>query len=290
MKFDSRYKFGFRASVTLIAVTSLCLAFAGCAAAGQAVEDSRQQAALDSGGSVLVENGRGDLWVEGWDQAQIVVEAHKVFDGYGADRDRWMRETKVLLEGDDHHRVIRVEYPSELLHSWGGWNGRRAVDLRIHLPRQINAEFKNDRGRVTVQQIAGKLDLNCDRGNMEISHVDGELRIHGDRGDVKVRDSSVQNGIRVRLDRGSARIELKHLAGDSELEVSRGDLSLTVPANTSFTLDAERSRRSSFHTDFGVLARGGLDSGRIHGDVNGGGSTIRLRGDRGSVNLYSAPE
>jgi len=290
MKFDSSYKLGFRATATLLAITALCFAFEGCAAAGQAVEDSRQQASLGSGGSVLVENGRGDLWVEGWDQNEIVVEAHKVFDGYGADRDRWMRETKILLEGDDHHRVVRVDYPSELLHNWGHWNGRRAVDLRIHLPRQINAELKNDRGRVTVQQIAGKLDLNCDRGNVDISHVDGELRIQGDRGDVKVRDSSVQNGIRVRLDRGSARIELKRLAGDSDLEVSRGDLALTVPANASFTLDAERTRRSSFRTDFGVLAHGGFDGGRIHGDVNGGGSTVRLRGDRGSVNLYSAPQ
>ena len=290
MKFDSRCKLGFRIMITLSAVTALGLALEGCAAAGQTEEDSHQQASLASGGSVVVENGRGDLWLEGWDQAEIVVEAHKVFDGYGADRDRWMRETKVLLEGDDHHRVVRVEYPSELLHSWGGWSGRRAVDLRIHIPRQIDAELKNDRGRVTVQQILGKLDLNCDRGNVEISHVDGEVRVHGDRGDLKVRDSSIQNGIRVRLDRGSARIELKHLAGDSELEVSRGDLSLTVPRNTAFTLDAERTRRSSFHTDFGVLARGGFDGGSIHGEVNGGGPMVRLRGDRGSVHLYAAPE
>src|SRR5690242_9647458 len=216
MRVDTTLKSPARIGNRLFVVVVVSLTFLACAAAGQAVEESRQQAALDSGGSVLVENGRGDLWVEGWDQAQIVVEAHKVFDGYAADRDRWMRETKVLLEGDDHHRVIRVDYPAELLHSWGGWSGRRAVDLRIHVPRQINAELKNDRGRVTVQQIAGKVELNCDRGNVDISHVDGELRIHGDRGDVKVRDSSIQNGIRVRLDRGSARIELKHLAGESE--------------------------------------------------------------------------
>jgi hypothetical protein len=259
-----------------------------CAAAGQVEEDSRLQASLIAGGSVVVENGRGDVWVEGWDQAEIVVEAHKVFEGYSADRDRWMRETKVSLEGDDHRRVVKVEYPSDLFHSWGGWNGRRTVDLRLHLPRQINAELKTSRGRVTVQQIAGKLDLNSDRGDLDISHVDGELRVHCDRGDLKVRDSIIRGGIRVNLDRGSARIELKHLDGDSDLEVSRGDLSLTLPANASFVLDAERNRRSSFHSDFALLARGGFDGNRIHGDVNGGGPTLRLRDDRGSVWLTAS--
>lgn len=290
MKIDSPYTIGFRIGISLAPIIVLSLLLAGCVAASQVEEDSRQQALLAMGGSVVVENGRGDLWVEGWDQAEIVVEAHKVFDGSAADRDRWIRETKVRLEGDDHHRIVKVDYPSELVHSWGGWSGRRAVDLRIHLPRQINAELKNDRGRVTVQQISGKLELNCDRGNVEISHLDGELRVNGDRGDLKVRDTSIQNGIRVNLDRGSARIELKHIAGDSELAVSRGDLSLTLPTNASFTLDAERNRRSSFHTDFSVLARGGFDAARIHGDVNGGGPTVRLRGDRGAVSLYAAPQ
>ena len=50
-----------------------------------------------------------------------------------------------------------------------------------------------------------------------------------------------------------------------------------------FTLDAERSRRSNFHTDFGVLAHGAFSGDRVSGEVNGGGATLRLRADRGSV-------
>jgi hypothetical protein len=78
-------------------------------------------------------------------------------------------------------------------------------------------------------------------------------------------------------------IQLKQFAGDSDLEVDRGNLTLEIPQNSAFTLDAEPSGRSSFHTDFGVLARGSFNGGRVHGDVNGGGSTLRLRADRGSM-------
>ena len=38
-------------------------------------EDSHQQAAMASGGSVSIDNGRGDLWLEGTDQLQLALLA-----------------------------------------------------------------------------------------------------------------------------------------------------------------------------------------------------------------------
>jgi hypothetical protein len=136
---------------------------------------------------------------------------------------------------------------------------------------------------VWVSDIAGRLEVASDRGDVEISNFDGELRVRGDRGNLNVRDSSIRNGVRVALDRGSVDMYLKQFAGDSDLEVSRGNLNLTIPQNSAFTLDAELSRHSSFHTDFGLLARGGFTNDRVQGQVNGGGPILRLRADRGSV-------
>jgi hypothetical protein len=294
MKSGSNYHWRWRADdlLFLFATAVLALAFSPSLSAAQNQEDSHQQAALVAGGSVVVENGRGDVSVEGWDKAEISVDAHKFFDGPDADRERWMRETSVRLEGDDHHRVVKVDYPDDLLHgwNWNHWNGRRGVNLTIHLPRQLDAELTTDRGRTTVQEIAGKLEIGSDRGDVGISRFDGELRLRGDRGNVKVQDSKIHNGIHLTLDRGSAEIELRRLDGEGLLEVSRGDLSVTLPGKASFTLDAERTRRSSFRSDFAVLAQGGFDGSRIHGEVNGGGPTLRLRGERGSVSLHAAAQ
>ena len=256
-------------------------------AGAENAEDFHQQVSLASGGSLTVENGRGDVSIEGWDKAEMQVDGHKIFEGDAAERARWMNETKIHVEGDEHHRSVRVAYPSDRFHGWGGWNGHRAVNLTIHVPRQVNAELKTDRGHVTVQRIAGKLDIGSDRCDVDVSRLDGELRVHADRGDVKVRDSSIRSGIRLSLDRGSADIELQRFAGDSDLQVSRGDISLTLPKNAAFVLDAERTRRSSFHTDFAVLARGSFGGDTIRGDINGGGPTLRLRADRGGVALHS---
>jgi len=293
MKPDPKYRFALpeitQFAFAVLAAIVLVFGFLPCAAA-QSEEDFHQQVALVSGGSVLVENSRGDVSIEGWDKAEMQVDARKIFDGDGADRERWMQETKIRVEGDEHHRFVKVEYPTELLHSWGGWSGRRAVNLTIHLPRQINAELKTDRGHVTAQQIAGKLDIGSDRCDVDITRMDGELRVHADRGDLKVRESRIHGGIRVSLDRGSAQIDLQQLAGDSNLEVSRGDLSVTLPKSASFTLDAERTRRSNFRTDFGVLTRGNFSSGSIRGEVNGGGPVLRLRSERGDVWLHAASQ
>ena len=253
----------------------------------QSDEDFRQQAPFAAGGSVTVENGRGDTRVEGWDKNEILVEAHKYYEGDGSQRAEWLRETKIRFEGDEHHRLIKVEYPENFF-GWNHWNGRHGVNLTIHLPRRVDAELKNDRGNLNVEQIAGKIEIASDRGNVEVNGLDGELRVDGDRGSLKVRDASIRNGLRVSLDRGSVDIDLKRLGGDSNLEVSRGDLSLTLPGNAAFTLDAERNRRSSFHTDFSVLARGGFNGNEVRGEVNGGGPVLRLRGERGSINLHAA--
>jgi len=247
----------------------------------QAEEDFRQQAPLTSGGSITVENGRGELRVEGSDTSEVSLEAHKFFEGSEFDRERWMRETKIRFEGDEHHRFIKVEYPVGF--HWGFLNGNHGVNLIVRVPHQVSANLKDDRGRVRVSDIAGKLEIASDRGDMEINNLDGELRVRGDRGNLNVRDSSIRGGVRVTLDRGSVEMYLKQFAGDSDLEVSRGNLAMTIPKNSAFTLDAERSRRRSFHTDFGVLAHGAFSGDHVSGDVNGGGPTLRLRADRGSV-------
>jgi len=285
MKVYSRDRFAGKHKVAILAVLALV---AVALADAQSEDNFHQQVSLAPGGSVSVENGRGDVSIEGWDKAELQVDARKIFEGNGADRERWMRETKIRVEGDEHRRIVKVEYPTELFQGWN-W-GHRAVNLTIHVPRQVNTELKTDRGHITVQHIAGKLDINSDRCDVDISRLDGELRVHGDRGDVKVRDSAIRSGIRLSLDRGSADIELQRFAGDSDLQVSRGDISLTLPKNAAFVLDAERTRRSSFRTDFAVLARGSFGGNSIHGEVNGGGSTLRLRADRGGVSVHAGNE
>jgi len=284
MEPDLKNRMASRAKIAIFVVALLVLAPAPRAIA-QSDENFHQEVALVPGGSAVIENGRGDVSIEGWDKGQMVVDARKIFEG--ADRERWMRETKIRVEGDEHHRVVKVEYPNDLLQNWGGWRGWGAVNLTIHLPRQVNAELKTDRGRLTVQRIAGKLDIGSDRCNIDIGRLDGELRVRSDRGDLKVRESAIRSGIRLSLDRGSADIELQHFAGDSDLQVSRGDITLTLPKNAAFLLDAARTRRSSFRTDFAVLARGSFAGDNIRGDVNGGGPTLRLRADRGGVSLHA---
>jgi hypothetical protein len=269
----------------LLLFLSLILSFGSVSCAVdehvQAEEDFRQQASLVAGGSITVENSRGDLRFEGSDMTQVSVEAHKYFEGSEFDRERWMRETKIRVEGDEHHRYIKVEYPADF--HWEFWGGNHGVNLIVRVPHQVNANLKEARGHVTVSDIAGKLEVASDRGDVDIASLDGELRARGDRGNLHVRDSFIRDGVRVTLDRGSVDMYLKQFAGDSDLEVSRGSLTMTIPKNSAFTLDAERSRRSSFHTDFGLLARGGFNSDRVQADVNGGGPTLRLRADRGSV-------
>src|ERR1051326_4649348 len=92
-----------RRTAHLLLFLSISLSFGSVSCAVgehvQAEEDFRQQAPLAAGGSISVENGRGDLLFEGSDTTQVSVEAHKYCEVSEFDRERWMRETKIRVEG-----------------------------------------------------------------------------------------------------------------------------------------------------------------------------------------------
>lgn len=291
MRHLSNTDYGWKYHLLLLIAVFLTLGSVGCVVDEhvEAEEEVRQHAPLVSGGSITVENARGDLRLEGSDTTEVQLEAHKFFEGSEFDRERWMRDTKIRFEGDDHYRLVKVEYPEMHFHL-GFWSGNHGVNLILRLPHQLNANLKDDRGHLRINDVTGKLEIESDRSDVEIAGFDGELRVRDDRGNLRVHDSSIQGGVRASLDRGSIDMRLKQFAGDSDLQVSRGDLTITIPQTSAFTLDAERSRHSSFHTDFAVTARGAFDSAHMQGEVNGGGPTLRLRADRGTVWLRAGAQ
>src|SRR4051812_3909506 len=187
-------------------IAAECLAammvLAGTAVAQQtdnAQERPEQRAAMASGAGLRVESERGSVTVEGWEKPELWLEVHKYYEGDG-DRDRWMRETQVRLSGDEQHRSVKVEMPNMTCFTY--CDRRYGVDLKLHVPKQLQLELRSDRAELRVSSTEGSIRIDNDRGPVEIESFSGSIRIHSDRSPVHVRDARIQNGIEVITDRG----------------------------------------------------------------------------------------
>jgi hypothetical protein len=239
---------------------------------------------LRQGGSLLVENDRGTVSVEGWDKPEIYVEVHKYYEGMG-NREEWMRQTEVRIEGGGSQASIKVRRPNNFC--IGFCNYRAGVDLKMHVPHKLELDIRSGRSDISVRSIEGRLHVDSDRSSIYVNGFSGGMHISGDRAKIEVRDAAITSGLRISSSRGPVDLTLKQLAGESRIETDRADIDVSLPGNAAFNLDVEKDRRSGFRSDFPLTMTGNFNSGNVRAAVNGGGPSLYLRADRATIHLRS---
>src|SRR5262249_15151314 len=102
---------------------------------------------LRQGGSLLVENDRGTVSVEGWDKPEVYVEVHKYYEGSG-NREEWMRQTEVHFDGSGDHVSVKVRRPNNFCITFCDY--RAGVDLKMHVPRKLDLDVRSGRSEINV--------------------------------------------------------------------------------------------------------------------------------------------
>jgi DUF4097 and DUF4098 domain-containing protein YvlB len=118
-------------------------------------------------------------------------------------------------------------------------------------------------GEVDVVQTAGgEVDLSAGSGDIRLAGAQGPLRIHASSGNIAVDGRP---------------------AGRWELETSSGDVTVRLPADVSFDLDARSSsgRIDSRHP----VAVTGTARRQLQGQVRGGGAPLHVTTASGSIRI-----
>ncbi len=200
-----------------------------------------------------------------------------------------------------------------LVGSVGGHVHCETVGGAIELARSGGAaKLVTGAGPIRASRVGGDLHAETGGGSIEIGRVDGVVRARTGGGLIRVADA--RNGTQaeadagdIRIDRALGRLMLASGAGDivariqegamledSELTTSTGAILLTLPDSLPLTLDASialaRGLRGIF-SDFPALQVRRLPGPRgpraeqAVGTINGGGSTMRIRNGRGSIEI-----
>ncbi|MBV9074232.1 MAG: hypothetical protein JOZ10_11400 [Acidobacteria bacterium] len=281
--------------IPLIAI--LAISFA-CAAAQTAANQNASQPdhltrsfVVNTGSTLSVQNYKGTIHVTGGSGNQVSVTVEKKFEGSESDRKWWMDKVHVNFENDPSRVRVAVDYPNNSCMFWcdeqhsdyTAW-----VELTIQVPQKTNLDIEGYKPEIRLASVEGDIRVKSYKAPIEIASTTGPINISTYKESVRLRDVTVRGDLRLKMYKGEAEVVAKNLGQDAEIEIEKGSAVVRVPRNAGLTVDYSGGRRSSFHTDLPLATETGFHSGDIRGSINGGGTHLRLRTERGSFSIEAA--
>lgn len=207
-------------------------------------------------GMIRVRSGEGQ---EGQEGQQVIIQTTK--QGRG-------------LLGNPANASIQYEQNKEKnrihVRARTGWYilARQQIDFDVIVPRLSDLEIKTDAGSITV---AG---------------VNGQMTCASDAGTVKVMDAMLRGDSRLKTDAGTVTFDGSlDPHGSYTMTTDAGSVSVTLPAQSSFKLDA-RTDVGSIHSDFPVSNTRDFPGAKARGEIGFPPyPTLKLRTDAGSINV-----
>lgn len=196
----------------------------------------------------------GDIRVESWDRAEILVRAKVQTRARGdSDAEALAREVEISTSG-----AIRARGPQT--GRGEGWH----VSYRLYVPRSSNLDLQSVNGGIRINEITGDIRFRTTNGGIHLIGVSGD-----------VRGSTTNGGVHIEL------------AGEGwngnglDVQTVNGSVKISVPEGYSAHLESG-TVNGSMRFDFPVTFQGRVRR-RIEVDLGEGGKTLRAVTTNGSV-------
>lgn len=241
--------------------------------------------AVPVGSGITINTSHGDVSVEGLKGNADVTDAQGdvKFDGIG---------------GDVNAHMSNGDFSA---HAVGGQiflNGHAGdVTLsEINGQTTMNGEFFGD---THLEQMGGAIHFHSSRTSMDVAKLNGDLTLDSD--DLTANQTTGP----VRIVTRSKNIQLTQAAGDLQIQDSdgdvnvqaaaplgnitianrTGDLTLTMPENANFTVNASTTDDEDLTTDFPLQSVSNGDRKQLSGSIGGGGVKLELSTTHGTLEL-----
>lgn len=282
-------------------------------------------AALDPGGTVVVENHEGRIAVETWDRAEVQYEAvvrseedaehpeaTKVRVDERADRFEIRTVYDESREGDDEsgwfggnsQNIMPVTYtltiprtaPIEIedheseIRVEGG-EGRTTIDTHDGTVTLTNrhgrAEIGTHDGPITVERHTGPLLIDTHDGRIRLATIDGRTEIETHDGQIEANE--LRGGLRVETHDGRGQFSFDALTDDVVIDTHGGTFTLTLPAEAGFDLQTDFDDDVDLRSDVDLspyrIVGDDEDEVNYEGSIRGGGPRLSFTAHDGSFEL-----
>jgi hypothetical protein len=267
-------------------IPGLLLSLAGYAQAGTRIEKHLK---LESGGTLYLDTGGGDISVRGTSESGARVVVTSKFSDL---------ETTWDLRFDEEPHAVRIVARRR---SGAAWPSHFTLKFEIQVPRQTSLELttgggdvrvadlegtfrlKTSGGDVNVSDAKGNLDAETSGGDMRVRQLSGDLVLHTSGGDIMAED--IGGRVDVYTSGGDVVVSLvRGNAQGGQVETSGGEIHVALDPAVNLDLEASAGG-GDVDSDLPLTITGTVSHSTLRGTLGKGGELLRLHTTGGDIRL-----
>jgi hypothetical protein len=289
----------FRLSACVLAGLTL----AGCSvnlSAEKLVRREEQRFTVSGRPEIVLKTFDGAIRVESWDRPEVLVTIERQ-----AGDEHSLKSIEVKSDQQGNRISVEVLKPEQKGTIDIGMHVGRSAALIVSVPRDADVSARSGDGAVTLENIAGRVDVNTGDGAVSVRRSVGDVVVHtGDgavaledvRGQVELNtgDGAVKiDGVlqRVKARTGDGAIVVRATDGstaaaDWDLETGDGGVTVGLPAAFGAELDARSNDGRVTVNGFEMTGATRDDEHReVKGRIGSGGSRLTIRTGDGGITV-----
>jgi hypothetical protein len=236
-------------------------------------KEFRRTVGLSANGRVELVSERGTAHITTWDRHEVEVFARIEARPESQDPEESVRRTEIRFDATSDSVRIRTDFGERIwAGSWLGLNRDPAplVHYEIKVPRSADLTISDNRSKIEVGDLQGRLRLHTDRSSIQVSSLNGALSVEADRGTIRIGQLILREA--------------------GTFHTDRTEVELGIAPNYGMTLDLDLERVSPSIDSGLVPGFVEKDKRRVtyRGAIGPGGPTLRFIADRGSLRLRRA--
>jgi len=181
-------------------------------AQAQAPRVERHQEPLAMGAKLWIQQGDGRVHIEGWDRAEVALEAEYHDDARGGKASLLLRQVSGGLE-------IQVMEPLRQRFFLGRAHPA-LCHLTLKVPRQLSVAARSVDGDISVRDLEGYARCETVDGEIRLDNLSGEASTQTVDGRIEARDLKA----RIKGHTVDGDIHLERVAGGVDLRTTDGDI------------------------------------------------------------------
>jgi DUF4097 and DUF4098 domain-containing protein YvlB len=154
------------------------------------------------------------------------------------------------------------------------WNATQVA----RVTKQVS--FKSDRTDMQFARLEG--DLTMERGSLRATSLTGPLHLRTSSKNIELQQ--LDGDVQIEDSNAPVELHLKAPLGRIDVDNRRGQIIVQVPDKSGFQVDAE-SNYGNIESDFDLTVSNNKRDTSARGTVGKGGPQIRLRTDRGTIQI-----
>jgi hypothetical protein len=225
---------------------------------------------VSNGGLLKITTDVGAIDIESHNKETVLVEV--IIKGKNEE------DMKVSFDNSGNNVSINGDFDRS---GFSSGNNNIRVTYKVTLPQNYNVDLDTSGGSIEIEDLKGKIDAHTSGGSISVEDIEGEVDIKTSGGSLDIEN--IIGAIDAHTSGGSIKVKLPNgPTQDSKIKTSGGSITAYLSKDVAIDLFAKTSggRVSSEFTVNGKTKKNAID-----GTINGGGVSLVLKTNGGSVRI-----